>query len=57
MVLWVGAQRHLKGRQAAAGRACEARCVRAYVLACSMTTQDGCEHTQLGMERTIRIVK
>jgi hypothetical protein len=28
-----------------------------YVLACFMTTQDGREHTQLGMERTIRIVK
>jgi hypothetical protein len=28
-----------------------------YVLACFMNTQDGREHTQLGMERTIRIVK
>jgi hypothetical protein len=28
-----------------------------YVLACFMDTQDGREHTQLGMERTIRIVK
>jgi hypothetical protein len=28
-----------------------------YVLACFMKTQDGREHTQLGMERTIRIVK
>lgn len=28
-----------------------------YVLACFMTTQDGREHTRLGMERTIRIVK
>jgi hypothetical protein len=27
-----------------------------YVLACIMRTQDGREHTQLGMERTIRIV-
>jgi hypothetical protein len=28
-----------------------------YVLVCFMNTQDGREHTQLGMERTIRIVK
>jgi hypothetical protein len=28
-----------------------------YVLACFMNTQDGREHTQLGMERTIRILK
>jgi hypothetical protein len=28
-----------------------------YVLACFMDTQDGREHTRLGMERTIRIVK
>ena len=28
-----------------------------YVLACFMDTQDGREHTQLGMERIIRIVK
>lgn len=28
-----------------------------YVLACFMNAQDGREHTQLGMERTIRIVK
>jgi hypothetical protein len=28
-----------------------------YVLACFMNTQDGREHTQLGMERTIRVVK
>jgi hypothetical protein len=28
-----------------------------YVLACIMRTQDGREHTQLGMERTIRIVR
>jgi hypothetical protein len=28
-----------------------------YVLACFMDTQDGREHTQLGMERTIRVVK
>jgi hypothetical protein len=28
-----------------------------YVLACFMDTQDGREHTQLGMERTIRIVR
>ena len=28
-----------------------------YVLACFMNTQDGREHTQLGMERTIRIAK
>lgn len=28
-----------------------------YVLACIMRTQDGREHTQLGMERTIQIVK
>jgi hypothetical protein len=28
-----------------------------YVLACFMNTQDGREHTQLGMERTVRIVK
>jgi hypothetical protein len=28
-----------------------------YVLACFMDTQDGREHTQLGMERTIRIAK
>jgi hypothetical protein len=28
-----------------------------YVLACFMNTQDGRVHTQLGMERTIRIVK
>jgi hypothetical protein len=28
-----------------------------YVLACFMTTQDGREHTRLGMLRTIRIVK
>jgi hypothetical protein len=28
-----------------------------YVLACFMTTQDGREHTRLGMERTIRVVK
>ena len=28
-----------------------------YVLACFMTTQDGREHTQLGMLRTIRIAK
>ena len=28
-----------------------------YVLACFMNTQDGREHTQLGMVRTIRIVK
>jgi hypothetical protein len=28
-----------------------------YVLACLMNTQDGREHTQLGMERTIRIAK
>jgi hypothetical protein len=28
-----------------------------YVLACFMDTQDNREHTQLGMERTIRIVK
>jgi hypothetical protein len=28
-----------------------------YVIACFMGTQDGREHTQLGMERTIRIVK
>ena len=26
-----------------------------YVLVCFMDTQDGREHTQLGMERTIRI--
>lgn len=28
-----------------------------YVLACFMNTEDGREHTQLGMERTIRITK
>jgi hypothetical protein len=28
-----------------------------YVLACIMRTQDGREHTQLGMERTIQIVR
>jgi hypothetical protein len=28
-----------------------------YLLACFMDTQDGREHTQLGMERTIRILK
>ncbi len=28
-----------------------------YVIACFMDTQDGREHTQLGMEKTIRIVK
>ena len=28
-----------------------------WVLACFMDTQDGREHTQLGMERVIRIVK
>jgi hypothetical protein len=28
-----------------------------YVLACFMNAQDGREHTQLGMERTIRVVK
>jgi hypothetical protein len=28
-----------------------------WVLACFMNTQDGREHTQLGMERVIRIVK
>jgi hypothetical protein len=28
-----------------------------YVLACFMNTQDGREHTQLGMERTIRVLK
>ncbi|MBV8430146.1 MAG: hypothetical protein JO244_03225 [Solirubrobacterales bacterium] len=28
-----------------------------YVLACFMNAQDGREHTQLGMERIIRIVK
>jgi hypothetical protein len=28
-----------------------------YVLVCFMNTQDGREHTQLGMERTIRIAK
>lgn len=28
-----------------------------YVLACFMNSQDGREHTQLGMERTIKIVK
>ena len=28
-----------------------------YVLACFMSTQDGRDHTQLGMERVIRIVK
>ncbi len=28
-----------------------------YVLVCFMDTQDGREHTQLGMERTIRITK
>ena len=28
-----------------------------YLLACFMATQDGREHTRLGMERTIRIVK
>jgi hypothetical protein len=28
-----------------------------YVLACFMSTQDGREHTALGMERTIKVVK
>jgi hypothetical protein len=28
-----------------------------YVLACILRTQDGLEQTQLGMERTIRIVR
>jgi hypothetical protein len=28
-----------------------------WVLACFMDTQDGREHTQLGMDRVIRIVK
>ena len=28
-----------------------------YVQACFMDTQDGREHTQLGMERVIRIAK
>lgn len=28
-----------------------------YVLACFMDTQDGREHTRLGMERTVRIIK
>jgi hypothetical protein len=28
-----------------------------YVLACFMDTQDGREHTELGMERTIRVVR
>ena len=28
-----------------------------YVMVCFMDTQDGREHTQIGMERTIRIVK
>ena len=28
-----------------------------YVEACFMDTQDGREHTQLGMERLIRVVK
>ena len=28
-----------------------------WVLACFMNTQDGRDHTQLGMERVIRIVK
>ena len=28
-----------------------------YVEACFMDTQDGREHTQLGMERIVRVVK
>ena len=28
-----------------------------YVLACFMSTQDGREHTALGMERTISVLK
>ena len=28
-----------------------------YVEACFMNTQDGREHTQLGMERLVRVVK
>ena len=28
-----------------------------YVEACFMDTQDGREHTQLGMERVVRVVK
>jgi hypothetical protein len=28
-----------------------------YVLACFMDTQDGREHTRLGMEKIIRVVK
>jgi hypothetical protein len=28
-----------------------------YVIACFMDTQDGREHTQLGMERMIKVVK